>query len=167
MDKRTVLGIALFVSLGFNLFALGFMVGKPPEPEPKHRGPHLEHMAKTAEQLPPEERDKVMEIIKQYKPQIKSGFKEMMKARQDVDALMKSDSYNREEAEALFAKLSESASNSYRAAQVMMMDIADALPPESRAIMLPRPDQDDKPPHHKLKRKQYGKDGFKKRPEHE
>ena len=65
----------------------------------------------------------------------------MQEARVDVDALLKSDAYNREEAEVLFAKLSESAQRSYRAAQVMMMDIADALPPEQRALMMPKPKQ--------------------------
>lgn len=137
--KCAVVGIVLFASLGFNLFALGYMVGKPPLPEEKPRGPHFEMMAEQAKQLPPEQRDKVMAIVKQHKSEIRDGFKEMQEARKDVDALMKSDDYNREEAELLFAKLSDSAAKSYRAAQVMMMDIADALPPESRAMVMPKP----------------------------
>jgi Spy/CpxP family protein refolding chaperone len=140
MEKKTLIGIALFVSLGFNLFALGFMVGKPPEaPQDKPRGPHFEMMAENAKQLPEAERARVMDIIKKHKSDIRDGFKDMQEARKDVDALLKSDAYNRAEAEALFAKLSESAQRSYRAAQVMMMDIADALPPEQRALMMPKP----------------------------
>lgn len=138
MNKCTLVGVVLFASLGFNLFALGYMAGKPPAPAPKARGPHFEMMAEKAKHLPPEEQQAVMDIIKRYKPEIKSGFKEMMEAREDVDALMKSDAYNREEAEVLFAKMSEAASKSYRTAQRMMMDIADALPPESRAMMMPK-----------------------------
>lgn len=139
MKKCPWIGAVLFISLGFNLFALGYMMGKPPVPHEKQRGPHFEMMAEKAKDLPPEQREKVMAIVKQYRPEIRDGFKDMQKARKDVDALMKSDSYNREEAEALFAKLSESASRAYKAAQSMMMDIADALPPESRAMMMPKP----------------------------
>ena len=139
-NKKCVLwGVILFASLGFNLFALGFMVGKPPMPEPKQKGPHFEMMADQAKQLPPEQRDAVMKIVKQYRPEIRDGFRDMQKARKDVDALMKSEDYNREEAEALFAKLSESAASAYKAAQLMMMDIADVLPPEQRTMMMPKP----------------------------
>ena len=139
MKKCTIVGVVLFASLGFNLFALGYMAGKPPIPQPKDRGPHFEMMAESAKQLPPDEQEKVMEIMKRYKHDIKDGFKEMTDARKDVDALMKSDAYNREEAEALFDQLSNAAAKSYRTAQLMMMDIADALPPESRAKMMPKP----------------------------
>lgn len=139
LNNKTLIGVLLFVSLGFNLFALGFMMGKPPMPEPKQKGPHFEMMAEKAKQLPPEQRDQVMAIVKRYKPEIRDGFKDMQEARKDVDALMKSDDYNREEAETLFAKLSDSASRAYKAAQLMMMDIADVLPPEHRAMMMPQP----------------------------
>ncbi|MFZ4124740.1 MAG: periplasmic heavy metal sensor [Rickettsiales bacterium] len=138
MHKKTVLNVVLFVSLGLNCFALGFLAGKPPMP-PSDNKPHFDRILQQAKQLPEDQRAKVKEIIKHYKPLVRQGFDDMHAAREDLDALMKSEDYSREEAELLFATLSEAAEYAYENAQVMMMDIADALPAESRALVMPQP----------------------------
>ncbi|MBN8542867.1 MAG: periplasmic heavy metal sensor [Alphaproteobacteria bacterium] len=138
MERKQWINIALFASLGFNLFALGFMLGKPPQP-PMDRKPHFERILQQVKQLPEDQRAKVKEIIKFYKPLVREGFDDMRAAREDLDSLMRSEDYTREESEMLFATLSESAEYAYENAQMMMMDIADALPPESRALVMPPP----------------------------
>lgn len=138
--KCALFGIVLFVSLACNLLALGYVVGKPPRPpEGKHKGPHFEMMAEQAKQLPPAQQQLVLDIIDKHRDSIRDAFKEKQTAFYALMKFMKSNDYNRTEAEAGFAKLSEASSHAYGAAQAMMMDIADALPPEERALMMPKP----------------------------
>ncbi len=139
MDKKTIVSLVLFASLALNFFALGFLVGTPPMPEARHHKPHFEQLLQQAKQLPEDQRAKVKDIVKHYKPLVRQGFDDMHAAREDLDTLMKSEDYTRAEAEMMFAALSESAEYAYENAQLMMMEISDALPPESRALVMPSP----------------------------
>lgn len=139
---RWLLGGIFFLSLAVNVFLAGWLFGddgfsthapKPP------RGLFFESFNEKAKSLAEPQRSAVQDVLSQYQPQLKKRMKRVMKAREEIDALLRSPNYSREEAETAFDRLQQYSYDAQELAQDMMLDIADALPPQDRASFLERP----------------------------
>lgn len=135
--KRCIWGIVLFISLGLNLFLAGVLVGKPNE-GPGMRSP-MGRMGQQIEQLPPEHQQEAKAIFDSYRPEFKTQMKNVMKVRSELEALMTSKDYSREKVQEKFFELSDEYVKLHQIGQQMTLEIADTLPPEERAKLLPKP----------------------------
>lgn len=135
--KRCIWGIVLFASFGLNLFLAGVLVGKP-DAGPGMRSP-MGRMGEQIEQLPPEHQKQAKAIFDSYRPEFKAQMKQVMSTRKELEALMGSKDYSRGAAQEKFFELSDEYVKLHQIGQQMTLEIADTLPPEERAKLLPRP----------------------------
>ncbi len=140
--KAWLLGIIVFLSLAMNFTLAGMMLGRgmmappPPPPPPHGRGwDPMQSMMERLEALPPEEREAVRGILEEYRPQFDEQAKEIKAKRKEVNNFIKSEAYEREEAQRRLIELGSEYQDMQRLAQQMMLDLADQLTPEERALV--------------------------------
>lgn len=134
MRGRIFFGIALFLSLGLNLFLLGGMAHQPPRGG--HRPP-AERMLENAEQLSEPTRSEVKQIIISYRPQFEAQMEHMKDAREKLNALLKSKDYTRAKADAQFEAMQAEMGKMQDIAKKMILDVNEKLTPDQRLQMMP------------------------------
>lgn len=139
--KHWIIGIVLFASLALNLFLGGWMVGADKFAPPPHggRGAFFEAFNAKADALPEPARAEVKKILAEHQPKLKRQMKKIMQSRDAIDRMYKRKDYSRAEAEERFASMQQQSIRMQELAQAMMLDLADALPPEQRAKFMERP----------------------------
>ncbi len=138
--SRWLIGGLLFVSLALNVFLAGWVTsGHPPHPLP--HGPMMfwDSFNDKLKNLPDPARASVKKVLDTYRPQVKAQMNEVMKSRDAIDRMFARDDYNRADAEKRFADMQQKSAAMQQLMQKMMLDVADALPPEHRARFMERP----------------------------
>ena len=137
--KRWWVGALLFASLALNVFFGGWLFTGHPPLEP--HGPMMfwDAFNDKLQGLPADERASVKKVLDAYRPKVKAQMKEIMQSRDAIDQMFASSDYNRAEAEKRFADMQEKSVAMQQLMHQMMLDVADALPPEHRANFMQRP----------------------------
>lgn len=100
----------LVASLALNLLIIGIVAGAALRFDRGGRGGKLtERIERFARQLPPERRDRVLNIVESRMPEIRSLFDEAKDARRQLTSLVASDEFE----PAAFAKQSEATEQAY------------------------------------------------------
>lgn len=140
--KLLILCIILGMSLAVN-FTLGGMVlgrGMMPPPLPHHaRFNPVERMEHKIGLLPSEHQEAIRQILENYRPQLTEAMAQVKATRKANLAYLKSEDYQRAEAETRFADLRKQSIALQKLAQAMLLEMADILPPEHRALLMKRP----------------------------
>jgi Spy/CpxP family protein refolding chaperone len=137
MKKNWIVGGILLVSIALNV-TLGAMLSGKYFQEHQQR---VEVVMQKIVTLPEPERAKAKAVFLQAVPELRNGIREIRQARKEVRHYVASDSYSRAEAEKRLTDLRVKTTALQLAAQKMMLDIADKLPPEQRARLLEQADE--------------------------
>lgn len=138
MKKQTVILIALSLSIATNIFLgslfFGQSLGKAESFQSRPFKAVMEHVRN----LPEEQREAAIDTLQDAKPELQAAMKETREARKAVFAYIKSPEYDRAEAEKRLADLRDKTAAVQTSAQRVMLDLADQLTPEQRAVFLKR-----------------------------
>ncbi|MGQ0663553.1 MAG: periplasmic heavy metal sensor [Pseudomonadota bacterium] len=140
------LAIALFVSLGVNLFLVGLMAGRylgpsaPPfasGPSPAGDRPWFIH--RMAENLPPEHRQVFEDAMAERRRDMGAANAAMREARRRVRDALVAEPFDRAALEAALADLRNRALDSQKAVHDAIAGAAQRLPPEARRPLVEGP----------------------------
>ena len=139
--RNWLIGGVLFASLALNLFLGGWVFGADTfsSPPSNGRSAFFEAFNEKADALPEPERAEVKAVLARHQPGLKKLMKRIMKSRDAIDAMYKRADYSRAEAEERFAAMQVQSITMQEKAQAMMLDLADVLSPEHRAVFMERP----------------------------
>ncbi len=132
MNKRWVIGLVLFISIALNITLGSMLIGKQAS---QHRQP-MRMALERLDSLPEASREKAMDIVLENRAALREKMQAIRQSRQEIKAYVTSENYTRAEAEKKLAELRQKTAALQEAAQTMILDIADTLPPEERATML-------------------------------
>ena len=132
--KRWIIFLLLFLSLGFNIAFVSMLAGKKAG---KLYAPARIVMHRL-DTLPEPERSTAKEVFLQERAKLKSLMGELKHARKETFAYIASPDYERAEAQRRLTELREKTAQLQDAGQTILLDIADGLSPESRAVLLQR-----------------------------
>jgi Spy/CpxP family protein refolding chaperone len=137
--KCCLYGLVLFLSLALNVFAAGYFFS--------HRGhggwnSRDVFFMRQLEQVQGEGRAKARQVIDAYQPKLKAQMQEVRQARRDFEVTVKRPDYRREKAAAVFSRMQQAMDKVQATVQSMMLDIADKLTPEERALFFNHPHRD-------------------------
>ncbi|SDA60214.1 Uncharacterized membrane protein [Pseudomonas sp. NFACC15-1] len=134
MNKTWLLSGALLLSLGVNAFLGGWLLSRPnavPFLELGQNQPVRELIGKVL-RLPDEQRQDVRAVISQHAPGLRKLAAQARSNRQVILDQLSADTIDRQQVQTSFAKQREATVQLQTAAQVMLLDIAETLPPEQR-----------------------------------
>lgn len=129
------LGVALFISLALNLFALSWYVGRPPQ----GFRPPIELVREQSADWPSEQRAQVKEILDRYQPKLDAQVAVMKDSRKKLHEIMKQPDYDRKRADAQFERMQLEVGKLQDLSKLMLLDVNDVLTPEQRASFEPFP----------------------------
>jgi len=134
MNKSWLLSGALLLSLGANAFLGGWLLNRPsagPLAELGQSQPARELLGKVL-RLPKEQRQDVRTVIGQHAPGLRELAAQARSNRQVMLAQLSADQIDQQQVQDSFAKQREATAKLQTAAQVMLLEIAEKLPPEQR-----------------------------------
>ncbi|AMZ73491.1 MULTISPECIES: periplasmic heavy metal sensor [Pseudomonas] len=134
MNKTWLLSGALLLSLGANAFFGGWLLSRPntaPFADLGQNQPVRELIGKVL-RLPDAQRQDVRAVISQHAPGLRTLAAQARSNRQVILTQLSADSIDRQQVQTSFAKQREATVQLQTAAQVMLLDIAEKLPPEQR-----------------------------------
>jgi uncharacterized membrane protein len=135
--KNPIIDGILFISIALNITLIAMFSGKFFQ-EHQQR---VEVVMQKISALPESERVKAKEIFLRAVPEIRNLVREIRQARKDIRHYVAGDAYSRAEAEKRLTELRVKTTALQLAAQKMMLDIADKLPPQYRAQLLEQSDE--------------------------
>ena len=132
MKKPWIIGLVLFVSVALNMTLASMLIGKQASQQfqPMHMALDM------LDDLPEASRKKATDILMEDRLSLSEKMQEFLRSRQNMKAYLASDEYRRKEAEKKLAELRQKTTTLQEAAQAMILDIVDSLPPEERAAIL-------------------------------
>lgn len=129
------LGVALFISLAMNLFALSWYIARP---EPGFKPP-IERVREQSAAWPAEQRAKIGEILARYQPRLDAQVAVMKDSRRKLHDIMKQPDYDRARADAQFERMQAELGKLQDISKVMILDVNDVLTPQQRERFEPFP----------------------------
>lgn len=133
MRKDLVIKGALFVSIALNVIFGTMLIGRTLFAYPEKKA-----VVARLEALPKTERDEVKKIFQQKRQELRAAREDIRNSRKDIAKFMGSSDYTRKEAERLLTDLRDKTSEMQIFTQKMMLDAADALPPQHRSELFER-----------------------------
>ncbi|SCY64997.1 periplasmic heavy metal sensor [Pseudomonas sp. NFACC37-1] len=133
MNKTRLLSVALLLSLGANAFLGGWLLNRPNAVSFElGQNQLVRELIGKVRRLPDEQRQDVRAVISQHAPGLRKLAAQTRSNRQVILDQLSADSIDRQQVQTSFAKQREATVQLQTAAQVMLLDIAEKLPPEQR-----------------------------------
>lgn len=136
MTTKILIGVVLALSLGANAFLAGWLLSAKAHPVVSQTGGErvgpLRTLLRELRNLPEGQREAALEVVQEYRPQLRAQFRSLREARGEMRELLASEDYSRAQAEAQFAKVREASTALQALAQTMTLDLADRLPAQTR-----------------------------------
>ncbi|SFN99725.1 Heavy-metal resistance [Pseudomonas sp. NFACC24-1] len=133
MNKTWLLNGALLLSLGANAFLGGWLLNRPNAVSFElGQNQLVRELIGKVRRLPDEQRQDVRAVISQHAPGLRKLAAQARSNRQVILDQLSADSIDRQQVQTSFAKQREATVQLQTAAQVMLLDIAEKLPPEQR-----------------------------------
>ncbi|OQX19318.1 MAG: hypothetical protein BWK76_04815 [Desulfobulbaceae bacterium A2] len=125
----------LFISLALNVTLGAMLAGRLAAPRVLPAKLAFDRL----ERLPEKERALAREVFKKVRPQLRREVQDLKKTRQATFDYIASEGYTRAEAENRLIELRRKTTKVQETSQKLMLDIAERLPPEQRALFVRRP----------------------------
>ncbi|MFH1159185.1 MAG: periplasmic heavy metal sensor [Pseudomonadota bacterium] len=138
MRKDLIIKGVLFVSIALNVIFGARIVGRTLFAHLEKEDVVAEKAVVRLEALPKTERDEVKKIFQQNRQKLRVAKEDIKNSRKDISQFMGSSAYTREEAERRLTDLHNKMSEMQLLTQKMILDAADALPPQHRAELFER-----------------------------
>lgn len=132
MKKSWLTGALLFLSLAVNVTLGAMLLGKSSRPL-LHSGRII---LSQLQQLPEPQRSQAQAVFRRELPNLRELAAQNRQLRRDNFRYIASADYTRPEAEKRLSQLRDQTAALQTAAQKLMLDVADTLPPEQRAQLL-------------------------------
>jgi len=137
MKKRLALGVILFLSIAMNVTLLSIIMGR----STRQHELVVKLVMRQLAALPEDQRVKAEAIVDLAKPSLRRQMLEIKQKRKEVAGYLASKNYQRDEAEKRFFELRAKNSAVQTVAQTLILDIADQLTPEQRAMVIPHQEE--------------------------
>jgi uncharacterized membrane protein len=139
MSGRVWFGVALTLSLALNAFLAGWVLSPrlaSRTPASAEQAPAFRALMHRIQALPEPARSQTHLVVRGYLPRLRAEVRKLRAAREDLRTLLESPQYSRAEATMRLASVREHSAALQTLAQQMVLDIADHLPPETRARLM-------------------------------
>ncbi len=135
--------IALFVSLGLNIFAVGYLSGRvlndegagPPPPKQGRQEMPSFRLIHYADALPSERRREFREAFQTQLPAMRDGFQEMRQLRGELTTLLGAEEFDRAAVAAKFEEIEQLRDQQQAAFGKAFLDAFEILTPEERIML--------------------------------